>query len=212
MARRQRAFVMDTGLVVGREDIEDRLITETGQAALVAAVVEPVAADLGYRLVRIRISGQHGKTVQIMAERPDGSMTVADCETLSKTVSPELDVENPIEGAYHLEVSSPGIDRPLVRRSDFERWTGYLAKIETTMVLEGRRRFRGVLDGVDDGYVEVALSEPLKDGSVTVQLAFEAIADAKLILTDDLIKAALRADRSAGKTQPVRQENGPDAA
>jgi len=206
---------MDYGLVAGSGDFEDRLIEETGPAALVAAIVEPVAVDLGYRLVRVRVSGQNGKTVQIFAERPDGSMTVEDCETLSKSISPVLDADDPIDGGYHLEVSSPGIDRPLVRKSDFARWTGYLAKIETSVVLEGRRRFRGIIDGVDGEYVEVALTEPLDDGSISVQLAFEAIADAKLIMTDDLIKAALRADKLANKAQQETkdiQENDQGAA
>lgn len=206
---------MDYGLVAGSGDFEDRLIEETGPAALVAAIVEPVAVDLGYRLVRVRVSGQNGKTVQIFAERPDGSMTVEDCKTLSKSISPVLDADDPIDGGYHLEVSSPGIDRPLVRKSDFARWTGYLAKIETSVVLEGRRRFRGIIDGVDGEYVEVALTEPLDDGSISVQLAFEAIADAKLIMTDDLIKAALRADKLANKAQQETkdiQENDQGAA
>jgi len=203
---------MDFGLVAEYGDFEDRLIEETGPAAAVAAIVEPVAVDLGYRLVRVRVSGQNGKTVQIFAERPDGTMTVEDCETLSKTISPVLDVDDPIEGGYHLEVSSPGIDRPLVRKGDFARWTGSLAKIETSVVLEGRRRFRGVIDGVDGDYVEIALTEPLEDGSISVQLAFEAIADAKLIMTDDLIKAALRADKQASKAQENNQENDSGAA
>lgn len=186
-------------MVAEAESIEKRLFGETGQARLVADIVEPVAEDLGYRLIRVRISGQNGKTVQIMADRPDGTMTVEDCETLSREISPILDVEDPVEGAYHLEVSSPGIDRPLVRRSDFERWTGNLAKVETSIQLEGRRRFRGVIDGVDGDFVELALTEPLADGGFVVQIAFEAIAEAKLILTDDLIKAALRADKQAEK-------------
>lgn len=192
---------MDDGLVAEREDYEARLIEETGDAALVAAIVEPVAMDLGYRLVRVRISGQNGKTVHIFAEKPDGTMNVEDCETLSKTISPVLDVDDPIDGGYHLEVSSPGIDRALVRKGDFERWAGYLAKIETSVVLEGRRRFRGIIDGVDGDYVEMALTEPLDDGSISVELAFAAISEARLVLTDDLIKAALRADKLAGKAE-----------
>jgi len=203
---------MDHGLIAGRGDFEDRLIGETGQAALVAALVEPVAADLGYRLVRVNINGLNGKTVQILAERPDGTMSVDDCETLSKSVSPVLDADDPVDGAYHLEVSSPGIDRPLVRKSDFERWTGYLAKIETSVPLEGRRRFRGIIDGVDGDFVEMGLSEPLDDGSISVQIAFEAIGEAKLIMTDDLIRAALRADKLASKAQDALQEDDPGAA
>src|SRR5580693_54816 len=109
---------------------EPRLITEPGRAARVAALAEPVLAALGYRLVRIRISGLAGCTVQIMAERPDGTMAIEDCEAASRALSPVLDVADPIEGAYQLEISSPGIDRPLVRHSDFERYAGQQVRIE----------------------------------------------------------------------------------
>jgi len=104
---------------------DKRLITESGVAARVAAIVEPVIGDLGFDLVRVRVTPTNGCTVQIMAERPDGTMSVADCETVSRAISPVLDLEDPITQAYYLEISSPGIDRPLVRASDFERWTGY---------------------------------------------------------------------------------------
>ena len=124
---------------------EPRLITETGRAARVAAIAEPVLAGLGYRLVRIRISAFAGCTVQIMAERPDGSLAIEDCEAVSRALSPVLDVTDPIEGAYRLEISSPGIDRPLVRRSDFDRYAGHLAHIEMSAPIDGRRRFRGQL-------------------------------------------------------------------
>ena len=126
---------------------EPRLITEPGRAARVAAIVAPALSPLGYRLVRVRISGAAGQTVQIMAERPDGTMTIADCERLSADLSPVLDVEDPIDRAYNLEVSSPGIDRPLVRRSDFERHAGSRVRIEMTVAVEGRRRFRRNIEG-----------------------------------------------------------------
>ncbi len=129
--------------------IEPRLIVEQGVAARVAAIVEPVLAGLGFRLVRVRISGMAGCTVQIMAERPDGTMTIEDCETVSRALSPVLDVADPIDRAYRLEISSPGIDRPLVRRSDFERYAGSQIKIEMAVAVEGRRRFRGYLLGVE---------------------------------------------------------------
>ena len=122
---------------------EPRLIVEPGVAARVAAIVEPVLEGLGYRLVRVRISGLDGCTVQIMAERPDGTMTIEDCEAASRALSPVLDVADPIERAYRLEISSPGIDRPLVRRSDFERYAGNVVKIEMAVAVDGRRRFRG---------------------------------------------------------------------
>ena len=125
---------------------EPRLITEPGRAARVAAIAEPVLAELGYRLVRVRISGFAGCTVQVMAERPDGTMTIEDCEAASRALSPVLDVADPIEGSYRLEISSPGIDRPLVRRSDFDRYAGHVAQVEMLAPIDGRRRFRGELD------------------------------------------------------------------
>src|SRR5215213_10228482 len=129
--------------------VERRFITETGVAARVAAIVEPVLADLGFRLVRAKVSGLNGCTVQIMAERPDGTMTVEGCERISRALSPVLDVEDPIDRAYNLEVSSPGIDRPLVRRVDFERATGHEVKLEMARAVNGQKRFKGVVAGVD---------------------------------------------------------------
>src|SRR4051812_49544202 len=132
-----------------RVDDEPRLIIEQGVAARVAAVAEPVIAGLGYRLVRVRVSGLSGCTVQIMAERADGTMSIEDCESVSRALSPVLDVADPIERAYRLEISSPGLDRPLVRRSDFERHTGHLVRIEMAVAHQGRKRFRGTLVGVE---------------------------------------------------------------
>ena len=132
-----------------QHECEPRLITEQGAAARVAAIAEPVLAGLGYRLVRVRISGLAGCTVQIMAERPDGAMTIDDCEAVSRALSPVLDVADPIEHAYRLEISSPGLDRPLVRRSDFERFAGNEVKVEMEVAVEGRRRFRGHLIGIE---------------------------------------------------------------
>src|SRR5580658_9775318 len=126
---------------------EPRLITEPGRAARVASIVEPVLAGLGYRLVRIRISAFSGCTVQIMAERPDGTMRIEDCEAASRALSPVLDAADPIETAYHLEISSPGIDRPLVRHSDFDRYAGNAAQFEMQTPIDGRKRFRGELKG-----------------------------------------------------------------
>ena len=144
-------------------DRDKRLITETGVAARVAAIVEPVIEDLGFDLVRVRVTGANGCTVQIMAERPDGTMSVEDCETVSRAISPVLDLEDPIAQAYYLEVSSPGIDRPLVRASDFDRWTGYDAKIEMAVPLDGRKRFRGFIRGTEGGEVLVELPD-VKEG------------------------------------------------
>ena len=176
---------------------EARIITEQGLDARVAAIVEPVIEDLGYRLVRTMISATNGCTLQIMAERPDGTMTVEDCETISRAVSPALDVEDPINRAYHLEISSPGIDRPLVRAGDFERWAGHEVKIELSVMLDGRKRFRGTLLGVKDGAALVRLPDVRKDEQDTFELPLEDIGEAKLVLTDDLITAALKAEKAA---------------
>src|SRR5437660_9327123 len=128
---------------------EPRLVVEPGAAARVSAVAGPVLEGMGYRLVRIRISAEAGCTVQIMAERPDGTMQIEDCEAISRALSPVLDVADPIERAYRLEISSPGIDRPLVRRSDFERYANHLVKIDMAVAHQGRTRCRGTLLGVD---------------------------------------------------------------
>ena len=134
---------------------EPRLVVEPGLAARVSAVAGPVLQRMGYRLVRIKISGEAGCTVQIMAERPDGTMQIEDCEAISRALSPVLDVADPIEKAYRLEISSPGIDRPLVRRTDFERYTGHLVKIEMAVAHQGRKRFRGILAGVEGDAVRL---------------------------------------------------------
>src|SRR4051812_16051368 len=134
-----------------RANSDPRLIVEQGVAARVAAIVEPVLIASGYRLVRVRVSGLDGCTVQIMAERPDSTMKVEDCEIVSRALSPVLDVSDPIDRAYRLEVSSPGMDRPLVRRSDFERFAGHELKVEMAVALNGRRRVPGLLPGVGGG-------------------------------------------------------------
>jgi len=179
------------------EQDEARIIEETGVAARVAAIVSPVLADLGYRLVRVKVTGQNGCTVQIMAERPDGTMTVDDCEIVSRGVSPVLDLEDPIQGAYHLEISSPGIDRPLVRASDFERWSGHEAKIETSLPVCGRKRFRGILLGLADGSVRLKRGDAKPDEEAEVAIALSDIAEARLVLTDALITEALRRAKAA---------------
>src|SRR6202012_2600694 len=134
---------------------EPRLVVEPGAAARVSAVAGPVLQGMGYRLVRIKISGEAGCTVQIMAERPDGTMLIEDCEAISKALSPVLDIADPIQSAYRLEISSPGIDRPLVRRSDFERYAGHLVKIEMAVPHQGRKRFRGILGGIEGDAVQL---------------------------------------------------------
>lgn len=172
---------------------EPRLITETGLDARIAAIAEPVIEDLGFRLVRVKCSGRNGFTVQVMAERPDGTIGVDDCESISRNLAPVIDADDPVDRAYHLEVSSPGIDRPLVRRSDFERCAGHLAKIELSESHEGRRRFRGVLLGLKDDAFGVKLEDAGEDRPDTVWLPLDLLADARLLLTDDLIAASLKA-------------------
>lgn len=176
---------------------EARIITETGLDGRVAAIAEPVLEDLGYRLVRVRITGQNGCTLQIMAERPDGTMTVEDCETISRDLSPVLDVEDPIDREYHLEISSPGIDRPLVRPSDFERWAGHLAKIELAVAHDGRRRYRGTLTGIQDERFGISLDNAKADEEDTAWIRLDDVAEARLIMTDALIEAALKAEKAA---------------
>jgi ribosome maturation factor RimP len=176
---------------------EPRLVIEPGVGARVAAVAGPVLHGMGYRLVRIKISGEAGCTVQIMAERPDGSMQLEDCEAISRALSPVLDIEDPIERAYRLEISSPGIDRPLVRRSDFERYAGHLVKIDMAVPHEGRKRFRGKLGGVEGASVKL-LPENLKaKDQADHLLPIEDISDARLVLTDDLIAESMRRGKAA---------------
>src|SRR6266480_636414 len=170
---------------------EPRLVAEQGTAARVAAIAEPVLGGIGYRLVRVKISGLDGCTVQIMAERPDGTMTVEDCETVSRALSPVLDVADPIEGAYRLEVSSPGMDRPLVRRSDFERFVGHRLKLELAVPVGGRRRYRGLLLGVDGDYARIRRDDAGPDDESEVSLRIEDMDEAKLVLSDDLIAQSL---------------------
>ena len=179
---------------------EPRLILENGMAARIAAIVESAIADVGFRLVRVKISGQNGCTVQIMAERDDGTMGVDDCEAVSKAISPVLDVEDPMDRAYHLEVSSPGIDRPLVRAIDFARWISHEVRIEMAVPAHGRKRFRGQLVTVDGSTATVRRSDA-KDGElVDCPLPIGDMAEARLVLTDALIDAALgRQPKSAGE-------------
>jgi ribosome maturation factor RimP len=176
---------------------EPRLVVEPGVAARVSAIATPVLQGMGYRLVRIRISGEAGCTVQIMAERPDGSMQIEDCEAVSRALSPVLDVADPIERAYRLEISSPGIDRPLVRRSDFERFNGHLVKIEMAVAHQGRKRFRGTLAGVEGDAVRLHRDDTRADEDADVLLVMEDISDARLVLTDELIAESMRRGKQA---------------
>jgi ribosome maturation factor RimP len=174
---------------------DDRIIRESGTEARIAAIAMPALAANGFRLVRIRLLGQAGLTLQVMAERPDGSMTIEDCEEASRVLSALFDVEDPIEKAYHLEVSSPGIDRPLVRRSDFEAAVGHLVKIETSLLIEGRKRFRGRITGAGDEAVTIERDQASYGDEPVVSIPYESLAEARLVLTDDLIRDALRQDK-----------------
>jgi ribosome maturation factor RimP len=177
----------------------DRFLSETGLAATLATLIEPVVVSLGFRLVRVSVSGREGKTVQIMAERPDGSMTIEDCETISRQLSPLLDANDVVADAYRLEVSSPGIDRPLVRPSDFEDWAGYEAKIELKQPLDGRKRFRGRLDGFEAGEVRIEVDLD-QIGLTVLGLPVGLISEARLVLTDELIREALTRAKKQGRT------------
>jgi ribosome maturation factor RimP len=176
---------------------EPRLVVEPGAAARVSAVAGPVLQGMGYRLVRIKISGESGCTVQIMAERPDGTMQIEDCEAISRALSPVLDVADPIDRAYRLEISSPGIDRPLVRRSDFERYAGHLVKIEMAVAHQGRKRFRGHLAGCEGDAVRLHRDDIRADEDADVLLVMEDISDARLVLTDELIAESMRRGKQA---------------
>src|SRR5258705_6689671 len=173
--------VIDTGQIDSAVLTEPRLIAETGVAARIAAIVAPVLIDLGFRLVRVRVSGLEGCTVQIMAERPDGTMAIEECEAVSRAISPVLDVADPIDRAYRLEISSPGLDRPLVRRSDFERCAGNTVKIEMAVAVDGRRRFRGVLLGTQDEAARIRREDAASGEAVEVLLRIEDMADAKVV-------------------------------
>ena len=158
----------------------------------IAELIEPTLADLGYELVRVQFQGARTKVLQIMAERADGAeMTVEDCADISRAISPVLDVADPIDEAYSLEVSSPGLDRPLTRRKDFERYAGFEAKVETAAPVDGRRRFKGLLKGLSEAD-EVMMA--VQEGEVNIPL--DLIEKAKLVLTDELIAAALKDDKN----------------
>jgi ribosome maturation factor RimP len=195
---------------------EPRLITETGMAARVAAIATPVLNGLGYRLVRVRVSGSVGCTVQIMAERPDGTMAIEDCEAASRALSPVFDNEDPIETEYRLELSSPGIDRPLVRRSDFERHAGHEIKVEMAVPAAGRKRFRGTLLGVEGDMARLRPKEKATSPvEADVLLAMGDMAEARLVLTDALVAESLRrgkdrAERHADNDNLVHILHGND--
>jgi ribosome maturation factor RimP len=204
MAERQAVASADRiGEAISDPLDEPRLISDKAGARRVAAIVAPVLRDLGLRLVRVKLSAADGTTLQIMAERPDGTMTVEDCEQASIAISPALDVEDPVSQAYRLEISSPGIDRPLVRVSDFERAIGHEARIEMAVPVGTRKRFRGLIESVDAAGARTILHlRPMaKDESApeSTALAVADIEEARLVLTDALIRDALRREKAAKK-------------
>jgi ribosome maturation factor RimP len=192
-------------------ETEPRLIVEPGLSARIASIAEPVIEQLGYRLVRVKVSSADGCTVQIMAERPDGTMAVEDCETVSRALSPVFDVNDPINKAYRLEISSPGIDRPLVRKSDFDRYAGHMVKIETEIPIDGRKRFRGLLIATEGDVARIRLDHKAvtkkkddkksddteADDGTEFLLPIGEMSDARLVLTDELVTQALRREKAA---------------
>ncbi len=192
--------------IVSAPDTEARFIQETGAAAGIAALAEPVLVGMGYRLVLVRILQGQGMIVEIMAERPDGTMTIEDCRAVSLGLSPVLDVHDPVAGSYRLQISSPGIDRPLVRPSDFNQWAGFEAKIEMKELIDGRRRFRGVLEGFEDGEIRIEVDLGKDAGLQVLGLPLALVDEARLMLTDDLVRESLR------RTKQMMQQSGqPDA-
>jgi ribosome maturation factor RimP len=163
------------------------LLAKTPIDRRIAEIIRPTVEDMGFDLVRVRVMGGKGVTLQIMAERPDGHMEIDDCAALSRELSVLLDVEDPIDREYTLEVSSPGIDRPLTRLQDFDTYAGHEAKLETAEMIDGRKRFKGVLLGLEDGRIKMRV-----EGLGDVALDFDDLADAKLVLTDALIEESLR--------------------
>jgi ribosome maturation factor RimP len=194
---------------------EPRWIEESGLAQRIGRIAAPVLRDINLRLVRVKVSATQGSTVQIMAERADGTMTIDDCELASELLSPSLDVEDPVAAAYRLEVSSPGIDRPLVRESDFRRAMGHEIRVEMAVPVGGRKRFRGLVEAVDleDGapVVTVKLADDKPDEEVVARLSVKEMAEARLVLTEDLIRATLRREKTAVKQRKAESKQRKNA-
>lgn len=172
------------------------MIAKTPMDQRIAGLITPTIEGLGFELVRLRLMSGKTATLQVMAEKPTGGIEVDDCARISTELGALLDVEDPIVENYTLEVSSPGIDRPLTRLKDFDTWEGYIAKIETTEMIDGQRRFKGVVQGTEND--EVLIEIETAEGDATIGLKFDWLADAKLVLTDDLIRDVLRARKDKG--------------
>ncbi len=187
------------------------LIAKSAMDRRLADIIAPVIEDLGFELVRVRLMGGNTKTLQIMAERPEGGIEVDECAKISNEISAILDVEDPVVEAYNLEVSSPGIDRPLTRLKDFANFEGYEAKLETSDLIDGRKRFRGVLAGVEEQDVLINLDQ---DGeTITVGLNYDWLSEAKLVMTDELVTEMLRARKAQAvdetKFDEIEADDGP---
>ena len=175
---------------------ETRLITEVGINARIANIIQPIIEEMGFRLVRVNYTGLNGGTLQVMTERLDGSMTIEDCEQVSRSISPILDVKNPIHNAYNLEVSSPGLDRPLVRKSDFEFWAGHYVKVELAVSLGDKKKFRGILLGIIENMIRIRNSGKTDNEPETIEIPITDIVECRLVETDELIKSALKAGKN----------------
>jgi ribosome maturation factor RimP len=211
------AHIAQTDATVEAPLDEPRLVEETGIAARIAHIAGPVLQGLGYRLVRVKLGAQHGTNVQIMAERPDGTMSIGDCEAASQALSPVLDLEDPVAQEYRLEMSSPGIDRPLVRLSDFRRAFGHEARVELAVpAASGRKRFRGTIAGIEgneiaDAILLLDLTDPSPGEEKRVRIQLRDLEEARLVLTDALIRAALKAGK-APLEEPATDEESAEAA
>jgi ribosome maturation factor RimP len=196
------------------EATEKRLVSESGVAARVVQVIEGAVEGLGFRLVRVKVTSGGNATVQIMVERPDGTCAIEDCEAVSRTISPLLDLDDPVGGAYNLEISSPGIDRPLVRVSDFARWAGYEAKVELARPLDGRKRFRGIIGEPDADARTVPIDLPdVKEGLPSrIVLPLADLAEAHLVLTDELIRESLRRGGPPAEEEPEADDEQEEEA
>ncbi|NBD30772.1 MAG: ribosome maturation factor RimP [Alphaproteobacteria bacterium] len=190
------------------------LIARSAMDRRINEIIAPTVEDMGYEIVRVRLMTGKESTLQVMAQKPDGSIEVDDCAQISTAISAVLDVEDPILDAYTLEVSSPGIDRPLTRLKDFDLWTGYVAKIETEQLIDGRRRFKGMLHGTEGEEVLIEIEE--HGEAVTIGLKFDWLSDAKLVLTDELIRDVLKGRKDAGQIDETQFDevktvlDGPD--
>lgn len=173
-------------------NMDERFFRESGQAAAIAAMALPVLQELGFDLVRVKLTGRDGGTVQIMIERVPGSVTVEDCSEVSRRLSPLFDAHDPLPGGYNLEVSSPGIDRPLVRPRDLLNWAGHQARVEMKQLIDGRRRFKGEIEGFEEGELRLSVELDGHDKPLTIGLDVSLIEEAKLIVDHAALKAALK--------------------